>query len=290
MPHFDKFIGIDWSGAKGSKQGGLQIAVAGPDNDAPKLISPNEGNLWGRDDVFLCLSETIKSERALIGFDFAFGYPHHDLGCYFPGMNKDPTHIFGLWELIDKTCKEASNFYGGSFYKRKELPFHKYFLSPYGKGELYFPRKRITELFCKKVTAPHPTMKCIGPANVGTGSLAGMRFLHKLKKSLDKEIEIWPFEKKRGRSVAVEIFPRLYFKQSGTNPQNWQDQEMINNALKYFDSKPIQQDWIPKREDEPDALVSAAALRSLASNPAMWSAPDDYSSEVNLEGWIFGVT
>lgn len=290
MPHFDKFIGIDWSGAKGSKQGGLQIAVAGPDNDAPKLISPNEGNLWGRDDVFLWLSETIKSERALIGFDFAFGYPHHDLGCYFPGMNKDPTHIFGLWELIDKTCKEASNFYGGSFYKRKELPFHKYFLSPYGKGELYFPRKRITELFCKKVTAPHPTMKCIGPANVGTGSLAGMRFLHKLKKSLDKEIEIWPFEKKRGRSVAVEIFPRLYFKQSGTNPQNWQDQEMINNALKYFDSKPIQQDWIPKREDEPDALVSAAALRSLASNPAMWSAPDDYSSEANLEGWIFGVT
>ena len=290
MPHFDKFIGIDWSGAKGSKQGGLQIAVAGPDNDAPKLISPNEGNLWGRDDVFLWLSETIKSERALIGFDFAFGYPHHDLGCYFPGMNKDPAHIFGLWELIDKTCKEASNFYGGSFYKRKELPFHKYFLSPYGKGELYFPRKRITELFCKKVTAPHPTMKCIGPANVGTGSLAGMRFLHKLKKSLDKEIEIWPFEKKRGRSVAVEIFPRLYFRQSGTDPQNWQDQEMINNALKYFDSKPIQQDWIPKREDEPDALVSAAALRSLASNPAMWSAPDDYSSEVNLEGWIFGVT
>ena len=290
MPHFDKFIGIDWSGAKGSKQGGLQIAVAGPDNDAPKLISPNEGNLWGRDDVFLWLSETIKSERALIGFDFAFGYPHHDLGCYFPGMNKDPAHIFGLWELIDKTCKEASNFYGGSFYKRKELPFHKYFLSPYGTGELYFPRKRITELFCKKVTAPHPTMKCIGPANVGTGSLAGMRFLHKLKKSLDKEIEIWPFEKKRGRSVAVEIFPRLYFKQSGTDPQNWQDQEMINNALKYFDSKPIQQDWIPKREDEPDALVSAAALRSLASNPAMWSAPDDYSSEVNLEGWIFGVT
>ena len=290
MPHFDKFIGIDWSGAKGSKQGGLQIAVAGPDNDAPKLISPNEGNLWGRDDVFLWLSETIKSERALIGFDFAFGYPHHDLGCYFPGMNKDPAHIFGLWELIDKTCKEASNFYGGSFYKRKELPFHKYFLSPYGKGELYFPRKRITELFCKKVTAPHPTMKCIGPANVGTGSLAGMRFLHKLKKSLDKEIEIWPFEKKRGRSVAVEIFPRLYFKQSGTNPQNWQDQEMINNAWKYFDSKPIQQDWTPKREDEPDALVSAAALRSLASNPAMWSAPDDYSSEVNLEGWIFGVT
>ena len=133
-------------------------------------------------------------------------------------------------------------------------------------------------------------MKCIGPANVGTGSLAGMRFLHKLKKSLDKEIEIWPFEKKRGRSVAVEIFPRLYFRQSGTDPQNWQDQEMINNALKYFDSKPIQQDWIPKREDEPDALVSAAALRSLASNPAMWLAPDDYSSEVDLEGWIFGVT
>ena len=226
----------------------------------------------------------------MIGFDFAFGYPHYDLGCYFPGMNKNPANIFGLWELIDKTCQGSPNFYGGSFYKRKELPFHKYFLSPYGKGELYFPRKRVTEFFCKKITAPHPTMKCIGPANVGTGSLAGMRFLHKLKKSLGKEIEIWPFEKKRDHSVAVEIFPRLYFKQSGTNPQNWQDQEMINNALRYFDSKPIPQDWTPKREDEPDAILSAAALRRLASNPAMWSAADDYFSEVKLEGWIFGVT
>ena len=290
MTYFNKFIGIDWSGAKGSKQGGLQIAVAEPNNDVPKLILPKDGNLWGRDDVFLWLSEIIKRERALIGFDFAFGYPHHDLGCYFPGMNKDPANIFGLWELIDKICQGASNFYGGSFYKRKELPFHKYFLSPYGKGDLYFPRKRVTELFCKKVTAPHPTMKCIGPSNVGTGSLAGMRFLHKLKKNLNKEIEIWPFEKKRGHSVAVEIFPRLYFKQSGANPQNWQDKEILNNALKYFDSKPIPQDWVPKREDEPDALLSAAALRSLASNPAMWSAPDDYSSEVKLEGWIFGVT
>ena len=60
--------------------------------------------------------------------------------------------------------------------------------------------------------------------------------------------------------------------------------------LRYFDSKPIPQDWTPKREDEPDAILSAAALRRLASNPAMWSAPDDYSSEVKLEGWIFGVT
>jgi len=41
---FDKFIGIDWSGAKGPKQPGLQVAVADACASAPKLILPPQEN------------------------------------------------------------------------------------------------------------------------------------------------------------------------------------------------------------------------------------------------------
>ena len=286
---FDKFIGIDWSGAKGPKQPGLQVAVADAGASAPKLILPPQGKWWGRNEVLIWLSKTIKKSRVLVGFDFAFAYAHTDLGCYFPGIEMNFKNVMDLWALIEDTCHEVDNFYGGSFYKRKELPFHRYFLSPYGKGDLYLPRKRVTEFYCGKVTSPHPVMKCIGAANVGTGSLAGMRFLHRLKNNLNQKITIWPFEKKIENSVAVEIFPRLYFKQAGTNPQHWRNPETINTALEFFESKPLSEDWTPNREDEPDALLSAAALRNYASNPTIWSAPDICSSAKNYEGWIFGV-
>ena len=43
------------------------------------------------------------------------------------------------------------------------------------------------------------------------------------------------------------------------------------------------------REDEADALVSAAALRLLSSNEELWSAPKSFETAIKAEGWIFGV-
>jgi len=183
------------------------------------------------------------------------------------------------------TCTSRYSLW--SFIK-KRAPFHRYFCLHMGRGPL-FTEKACYRVYCGKVTSPHPVMKCIGAANVGTGSLAGMRFLHRLKNNLNQKITIWPFEKKIENSVAVEIFPRLYFKQAGTNPQHWRNPETINTALEFFESKPLSEDWTPNREDEPDALLSAAALRNYASNPTIWSAPDICSSAKNYEGWIFGV-
>ena len=118
---FDKFIGIDWSGAKGPKQPGLQVAVADASASAPKLILPPQGKWWGRNEVLIWLSKTIKKSRVLVGFDFAFAYAHTDLGCYFPGIEMNFKNVMDLWALIEDTCHEVDNFYGGSFYKRKEL-------------------------------------------------------------------------------------------------------------------------------------------------------------------------
>ena len=289
MPGFDKYIGIDWSGAKGKNQPGLQIAIAHNGNAAPKLISPPVGKWWSRVQVLAWVAELIKDERSLIGFDFAFAYAHADMGCYFPSTEIDLKSVLDLWSVVEDTCQGVEGLYGAPFYKRKDMPFHRHFLSPYGKGDLYQPRKRLTEINCQHITAPHPVTKCIGAANVGTGSLAGMRVLHRFQNDMNEDIAIWPFEKSLKKSVAVEIFPRLYFKQAGVNPQNWRDKKTLNHVLKYFESQPLEVGWMPEREDEPDALISAAALRSLSLQPANWLAPEPYLQATDFEGWIFGV-
>ena len=175
--NFDGFIGVDWSGAKGPNLPGLQVAIAEPGTKPPYLVRPPKGRWWSRHLFASWLLERLKCHRLLIGVDFAFGYPFADEGSFFPGLDFQLKTAPALWRLVEEYTEASSNFYGANFYKRKDVEFHRYYLSPYGKGNLYKIRQRLTEVVCSDVTSPHPVLKCIGAANVGTGSLAGMRVL-----------------------------------------------------------------------------------------------------------------
>ena len=64
--------------------------------------------------------------------------------------------------------------------------------------------------------SPSPTFKAIGADNVATGSMAGMRPLHRLKTALAGDLVIWPFDPvpRTGKTAAliiVEIFPSSIF-------------------------------------------------------------------------------
>jgi hypothetical protein len=286
---FDRFIGIDWSGAKGPALPGLQIAVAEPGDGPPVLVRPSRGKWWTRPLVFDWLRDRLRSSRVLVGFDFAFAYAHGDLGCYFPETGPETADARSLWALVEEVCRGVPELYGAPFYYRDDLAFHRHFLSPKGKGDLFTSRRRLTEAACADITWPHPVMKCVGAANVGTGSLAGMRLLDGLKREMDNHVGIWPFETIEGRSTVVEIFPRLYFKRAGADPRAWRDPAVLNQVLAHYGSRALPASWAPSREDEPDALISAAALRALASNPAVWSTPLAIPSARTAEGWIFGV-
>ncbi len=286
---FDLFVGVDWSGAKGTRLSGLQVAVAEPGESAPKLVSPPKERWWSRDLALDWILERIKNGRVLVGFDFSFAYAYLDFNCYFPGLDNQPRGPFDLWSLVEKTCHHAPDFYGGPFYIKKDLPYGRYFLSPYGKGDRYTYRQRLTEKYCGVITTPNPVMKCIGAANVGTGSLAGMRLLNYTIMKVRKNIAIWPFQKTDHKSIFVEIFPRLFFRRAKTNPREWRDVQNLNKALEFYCSKPMPSGWHPSREDEPDALISSAALRNLSKNSHVWSPPISNPLAMEFEGWIFGV-
>ena len=47
-PHFESYVAIDWSGAKGNRHKGIAIAEAKGDG-SPRLVRP--GHVWSREEV-----------------------------------------------------------------------------------------------------------------------------------------------------------------------------------------------------------------------------------------------
>ena len=101
----------------------------------------------------------------------------------------------GLWALIDDANKDQDYLYGGGIWGHAEL--RHYYNAPKnkdgrgGKGKYFQSRRRVTETIAASMNmrSPSPTFNCVGPAGVGTGSLAGMRMLHQLQ----DQATIWPF-------------------------------------------------------------------------------------------------
>jgi len=283
--YFDKYIGIDWSGDKNSFQKGISIAECIKGNDVPNLVKPPD-KYWTRLTLIKWLNKEIQSQRNLIGFDFAFSYPFYDKSCYFPGIKESPINPKKLWELIENINKNSKNFYGGELWNNKT--YSNFFNSPNLKGLYFSSRRRFTEIIAKrKIHSPSSTFNCVGPGAVGTGTLAGMRILHKLK----NKTKIWPFDNfdLTTQSVLVEIFPTYYFRLSKIKPEKKIGYTIknINKSLKFFNSKPLKKNQIISGPDQDDAdsIISSAALRYLSADKQIWNVPNSSKKE----GWIFGV-
>ncbi|MGC6411806.1 MAG: hypothetical protein ACON4F_03125 [Candidatus Puniceispirillaceae bacterium] len=288
---YDVFIGIDWSGAKGRAHAGIALACAQSGHSAPYIIQPPEHQkYWSRQAVADWLLAQSQDQKMLVGIDFAFAHPFLDEGAYYPGSGEMLSDARTLWSMIDANNADQPDFYGGGLWQHPV--FGPYYNAPKNRGVKFQSRRRQTEEMARAVRAPSPTFNCVGPAGVGTGSLAGMRLLH----HLGKEAQIWPFDKSTGQSMTlVEIFPSFYFQLAGFRPVNGAHTktEAFNSALGFFDSQPMPPDFIPKGPDldEADALISAAALRFLARDAAVWQAADQPETRqaARHEGWIFGV-
>ena len=295
---FRAHIGIDWSGARGPRQPGIQVAQARPGRGAPKTVMPAGGRHWGREAILdWLLAQTDVAARApvLVGIDFAFAHPFIDEGAYFPGLADSPADPERLWARVEAVCAADPNLYGGAMFSAPGLA--DYYLSPrHHAAPLYRSRRRMTELAARRAArAPSPTFKAIGADNVATGSMAGMRLIRALRAALGARLAVWPFDavtppRMDGLAmVLVEIFPSYYFHLAGFNPAKnaAADPAFMNGALKAYDSRGVGADFAPRGADadEADAIISAAALRYFADRPDSWQAPPAAASE----GWIFGV-
>ena len=283
---FDGYFGIDWSGDKNKFQKGIKVAYLDKKNTNPLIIAPpNKNKYWDRSTLIEYLQNLNSTKSYLIGFDFAFAYPFEDYKNYFADFDNSPKSPKKLWDFIDINNIDKSNYYGGSIWEKKIIS--EYYNSPIKRGTKFKSRRRITEIYAKKICSPSPTFNCVGPGAVGTGTLAGMRVL----KILKNKYYIWPFDdlKNKKKSVIVEIFPTFYFRKQSIKPKKnvGYTLNQINDALKKYDCLPIAKNFkmFGPDQDEADAIISVAALKFFSKNFKYWKT----HKAAKKEGWIYGV-
>jgi len=303
---FDRFVGVDWSGACGPRLPGLQVAMATagwcPPWTAgrcpPRLVPPPDGRKnWTRGVFTDWLVETLPgNDRVLVGLDFAFSFPRRDTGEFFPGVPDPdaPSTACDLWQRVDDLCEATGrDFFAGAFVEKGW--YAPYFLLPGKRGARYKYRLRMTDERCHHVDLgrPETVFKLVGPTQVGKGSLAGMRVLHHLRREVS-HLCIWPFDrlpKSRSVAVVVEVYPGAFVRMSGAEAGKVRDMEMLNRIMEFYDSEPLRDDVLEGRADDnkADALIVAAALRRLSRKGKVWNPPGLRDARRCHEGWIFGV-
>ena len=295
--YFDYFVGIDWSGAKGSIHKGIAIALSSNSSDNIEIVKPRT-KYWSRQGVLDYLIDLASSNVILVGIDFAFSYPFTDKKIFFPNLNvKSPQSSEELWKLIDFINQDQEDLYGGAIWKDKK--FGEFYNSPIKRGKFYESRRRLTEIFAKKIRSPSPTFNCVGPAGVGTGSLAGMRLINKIKTTFKKKSHIWPFDPYKNlessQIVLAEIFPSYYFHFAGESSikKKGREELLLLKTLDFYNQKFSSKLSIGNNDnDDMDAIVSCAALKYFVKNQIGLTNPfgEKYIIEASsIEGWILGV-
>lgn len=283
-PRFDRFVAIDWSGARGPRYAGVAVAECVAGDGPPGLVDAPAG-YWTRHAVFDWLLRGLEERGpALVGIDCAFSLPFAVAKSYFPGE----ATVFDLWERVEAAAAGAPDFLGSPF------AAHPAYAADFWSGgrqpAWYADPHRATERACRADGhgAPQSPYKLIGPKQVGLGALAGMRMLRALR-AADPRVAVWPFDEAApGRTVFVEIYPRLFLRHAGVAQKKIRTPDEVDAALARLDARPA---GLPAAvsDHDADALVSAAGLRWLAGRPGVWAPPALDGEARRREGWIFGV-
>ena len=282
---FTRFIGIDWSGARGCAHPSIVVASARAGSAAPTIVPP-PGRAWSREGVLGWLRDVAASgERALIGMDFSFAPPFLDAGAYLPGTDA-PDSARTLWGFVDaaaqgETDLGAADLLGGA------LRAHFYHGAASG-AKAGFQRWRLCEAAFNRQGGGKASsvFDCVGASQVAKGSFAGMRLLHRLGSAMP----VWPFDPLPAQGpLLVEIYTRALLRRAGGSGRKLRDMAGLNAALEALGSRP----WASKEllsDHATDALVAAAALRHAAGDALLWHPPALTPLVARTEGWTFGVT
>jgi len=282
---FRHFVAIDWSGAVGSVQPGIAVAVAEWGTSAPALIDRR----WSREAVGEWLRHELPDE-ALVGLDLGPALPFLDAGAYFPGWDRSPPDARALWALVDEVCAGEPDLGATRFVDHPEVSRH--FRRHGGRTGDRFGigrgRLRVTEQAQRAAgLSPTSNLNLVGAAQVGKSSLTGMRLFHRLGGA----IPFWPFDPLPASGpVLVEIYTTVAARAAGVakGRSKVRDAPALSAALSRLGSRAPA--TLARYDDHAtDALLTAAWLRTVADDPALWSPPALTPEVARTEGWTFGV-
>lgn len=286
MRRFSHFVAIDWSGAKGARHKAIAMALADAAGGPPVLVKRENG--WSRQEVLEVLRDELPADT-LVGLDLGISLPFARPGGFFPGLARSPADAPALWQLVDETCERDEHLGATSFVDHED--FAPYFRRHGAREGAHFGggrgRLRVTEeaqaaMGCK----PYSNFNLVGAAQVGKSSLTGMRMLHRLRGHLP----VWPVDPLPTRgSVVVEIYTSLaaIAGQRTAFSSKMRSFEELNIALGHLGSPPVPGSGAID-DHASDALITAAWLRKVADDPALWSPQELTPQIAQTEGWTFG--
>ena len=284
MKLFERFIAIDWTGAKGRRHKAIEVALCEAGTHAPVRIAPPE-ECWSREAVL----EFVKAQagtRTLIGFDFSFAPPFDEIAARYLPDATTPITAPEFWAYVDANADDED--LGAGRLISGALRPHFYFGKASGQHSS-FRRWRTCEALVKQqgVGSPASIFICIGPSQVGRGSFAGMRLLHQARAS---GLPVWPFDPVPAEGpVLVEIYPRAFLRLAGERGTKLRTGAELDAALAALGSNPTGLDG-PLPDHLTDALISSAGLRHIAGDLGFWRPPALTPAIARTEGWIFGVS
>lgn len=260
MPQFERYIGIDYSGAQTptSSLQGLRVYVADwvmqPREVAPP---PSPRKHWTRRGIAEWLAEQLSGGKpTLVGIDHAFSFPlryfeKHRLPPDWPSFLQDFCRHWPTDDEHTYVCfvRDGSRGLGA---KRQ--------------GDSSW--LRLTERWT-------PSAKSVFQfdvqGQVATSTHAGLPWLRFIRKQCGDRVHFWPFdgwEIPPGKSVIAEVYPSLWMKRFASEDRNGDQQAAFAVAA-----------WM-RRADLNESLA-----RFL--NPPL--EPQEQTL-AKVEGWILGVT
>jgi molybdopterin-guanine dinucleotide biosynthesis protein MobB len=269
-PFWDTTIMIDWSGGndRGAtpKKDAIWAGVQRGDFSEEPRYFRNRQTLtsWLTN---LLHAELAAGRRAMVGFDFPFGYPA-GFGKHLTGTD-DP---FALWAWfadrvtdtpkannrfdiagqINATLPGTGPFWGNGLSRDiADLP-----RKGLARTANPFPEKRVVEQ-APQAKGSFTCWQLSGAGAVGSQVIMGLPVLHHLRKAFAQEICVWPFEPLTKPIALVEIWPTLF---AGPAPDG-----MIKDA------------------HQVQATAKALADKNLSPDHA------DVAVHAPVEGWILGV-
>lgn len=292
MNRFTQFLAVDWSGAKGARQKGIAVAMAGAEGGPPVLFNPPDPRGWARAEV-LALIAGLEAPT-LVGLDLGISLPFHDAGAFFPGWDASPGDARALWALVDALCEGDPNLEASGFVTHPEAA--RYFRHGAGAtGDRFLlpgaatreGRFRLAEHAQRKQgVRPVSNFNLVGAAQVGKSSLTGMRMLHRLA----RRVPVWPVDPlPEEGSVITEIYTSMAARLGGVtgSATKVRSHEALNDALAALGSPPVAGTG-PIDDHSSDALLTAAWLRRVHDDQDLWHPPSLTPDIARTEGWTFG--
>lgn len=285
---FRHFAAIDWSGAAGERHRGIALAICSEGSAAPELVRP--GHRWSRGEVLAWLRDDLPADT-VVGMDLGISLAFADRGAFFPGWAESPGNAKALWALIDTVCEDEPHLSVGAFVDHTEASAH--FRRHGGREGTAFGggrgRFRVTELAQQAMgCTPYSNFNLVGAAQVGKSSLSGMRVLHRLAGVLP----VWPIDPlPEAGSVVCEIYTTIAAMAAGRSAGRSKIRHgaELDMALAKLGSAGAGLKGMVD-DHTSDALITAAWLRRVAHNQALW-CPEGLTPEIaQTEGWTFGAT